>query len=88
VLRYHHPDEQGAPSDRRERVVDSGMDWIVYVIDAAHLGGTDERRQEHHNADGPADVEGYLKQPREISDTRVEDEHRGEETQRYSPCSA
>jgi len=71
VLRYHHPDEQGAPSDRRERVVDSGMDRIVYVIDAAHLGGTDERCQEHHDADDPADVEGCLKSPRGISDAKM-----------------
>jgi len=80
VLRYHHPDEQRAPSDRRERVVDSGVDRIVYVIHAAHLGGTDERRQEHHGADGPADIEARLKSARGKLAMRVEGERRGGET--------
>lgn len=64
VLGNRHPDEEAAPSDRRERIVDSGVDRIVHVIDGPHPGWSDERRQEHEGVHGPPRIESCLKSRR------------------------
>lgn len=42
------PNKYGTPSDGSERVVRGCVNWVVYVIDLAHTGWSEEGTDEHH----------------------------------------